>query len=39
MPDVTGQWYLSQVLNGTGSMGTLSLQQQTSEISGKVEMG
>lgn len=38
MPDVTGQWYLSQFLNdGTCSMGTLSLQQQTSEISGKVE--
>lgn len=38
MPDVTGQWYLSQVLNdGTGSMATLSLQQQTSKISGKIE--
>ena len=35
--DVTGRWYLSQVVNGTGSMGTLSLQQQGSKISGKVE--
>ena len=35
--DVTGRWNLSQVVNGTGSMGTLSLQQQGSKISGAVE--
>ena len=35
--DVTGRWYLSQTVNGIISMGTLSLQQQGSKISGNVE--
>jgi len=35
--DVTGRWYLFQIIEGIVLTGTLTLEQKNSEISGNVE--